>query len=251
MFDYSYEEMIGSELHSLIVSNNYIEDYRSGMKMFEKTGNGKVIGKKIELTAFKKSKEEFPVEITISSFKSNNKWNAIGIIRDISERKKAEESINELLKKDTLTECYNRRYGLELLEKRMKLCKRDKTPLLIGYLDIDDFKEINDTYGHQEGDKVLIETVNALNRCIRDIDILYRTGGDEFIIAFHNTTLENKTIIKKRIFEELNSLNEKNILKKNITLSIGFSQYSPNSPKSLDELINTADQSMYLNKKKK
>jgi len=170
---------------------------------------------------------------------------------DIEKRKKMEEKLKELARIDTLTGCYNRGYGLELLDRQIKLSHRSKSPLLLAFLDIDGFKAINDTFGHDEGDKVLKEVVKLLKSTLREIDIICRMGGDEFLLIFPDSSLKEAPLIKERLNKDLTKLNQ--TLKKSykIELSIGLSCYDSANPQPMDELIRIADKKMYEEKKNK
>ena len=158
--------------------------------------------------------------------------------------------MEKLARVDSLTGCYNRRYGLELLDRQIKLSHRSKSPLLLAFLDIDRFKEINDTFGHDEGDKVLKEVAELFKSALREIDIICRMGGDEFLLIFPGSSLKEAPLIKERLNKDLTKLNQ--TLKKpyKIEISMGFSEYLPDKPETLDELIAIADQRMYEEKKK-
>jgi len=95
LFGYTSKEILGKNLHKVIAPQRYIKAYARGFKKFQVTGNGDAVGKTLELNALKKDGTEFPVELSMSSVKIKGKWNAIGIIRDITERKKAEEEIKK------------------------------------------------------------------------------------------------------------------------------------------------------------
>jgi diguanylate cyclase (GGDEF)-like protein len=168
---------------------------------------------------------------------------------DITERKKAEKQLKELARIDSLTGCYSRRYGLELLDRQIKLSHRSKSPLLLTFLDVDDFKTINDTFGHDEGDKVLKESVELFKLTLREIDIICRMGGDEFLLIFPDSSLKEVSLIRGRLQKNLSQLNKKIKKDYQIKFSMGFSEYLPDKPKSLDELIHIADQRMYEEKK--
>jgi len=175
----------------------------------------------------------------------------VGTHTDISRRKEAEEKLERLARIDSLTGCYNRRYGLELLDRQMKLSLRSKSPLLLAFLDIDKFKPINDTFGHDEGDTILKEVAGLFKSTLREIDIICRMGGDEFLLVFPDNSLKDASQIKKRLDQNLTQLNH--TLKKpyQIEFSIGLSEYIPDNPLSMDELIRIADKEMYEDKKKK
>jgi len=125
IFGYAEEEIIGKHLHETIAPERFHEDFFKGFKRFQETGQGAAIGKTLELAAVKKDGTEFPVELSLSAIKIKGKWNAIGIIRDISERKKREE---ELKKKNEALKRFNKlAVGREL---RMVELKKEINALL-------------------------------------------------------------------------------------------------------------------------
>ncbi len=175
----------------------------------------------------------------------------LGTHVDISQQKEAEEKLGKLARIDPLTGCCSRGYGLELLDRQIKLSHRSKSPLLLAFLDIDGFKAINDTFGHEEGDKVLKEVVKLFKSTLREIDIICRMGGDEFLLIFPDSSLQDASLIKERLDKNLTKLNHS--LKKpyKIELSVGFSCYDSANPQPIDELIRIADKKMYEKKKNK
>lgn len=200
----------------------------------------------------KKDGTLFPVSISGSPVLIEGEVRGIiGIYIDITERKELEEKLKKMAQIDSLTGCFNRRYGLELLKRQINFAKRTQSPLLIAFLDIDNFKNINDCYGHQEGDKVLEEASKLFKSTLREIDIILRMGGDEFLLVFPHTSYQEAPIIRRRLEKNLLSLN-RNIKKGyQIQFSIGFAEWLSLKPKSVDEFIAIADQMMYLDKKKK
>jgi len=251
MFGYNKEEMFGKDLHKLIVPAKYHDDYEKGFRAFQKTGNGPAIGKTLELSALRKNGEEFPVALSLSAVKLKGKWNTVGIIRDISVQKEAEKKLKKLARIDSLTGCYSRGYGLELLDRQIKLSHRSKSPLLLAFLDIDGFKAINDNFGHNEGDRVLKEVVKLFKSTLREIDIICRMGGDEFLLIFPGDSLKDAPLIRERLNKNLTKLNHSLHKPYKIKLSIGLSEYNPDNPQSMDELIRMADKRMYEEKKNK
>ena len=98
MFGYSKQEILGKELHKIIVPEKYHEDYREGFRKFKTSGRGKAVSKLLELSTVGKDRTEFPIEISLSAVKIKGEWNAIGIVRDITERKRAETNLKERMK---------------------------------------------------------------------------------------------------------------------------------------------------------
>ena len=220
----------------------------------------------------KKDGQIIPVEINLELISDKNGAPIYiqSIVRDISERKRAEKEIkiaNELLSsrlieieqlqkelheqtlRDPLTGLYNRRYLNETLEREIARGKRGKKHLSIIISDIDHFKKINDTYGHQVGDKFLIEVAAIMKKHARASDIVCRYGGEEFLLVLPDAT---KTSALKRA-EELRKicadiciLHEGKKLK--ITLSFGVATH-PIHGKDADELVVKADKAMYKSKR--
>ena len=102
MFGYSSEELLGKSLHLMLTPRRYHDDYQKAFSAFQKSGAGEAVGKTLELTALRKDGSEFPVELSVSALRLQNQWHAVGIIRDITERKQAEEKIKTSLKEKEL-----------------------------------------------------------------------------------------------------------------------------------------------------
>jgi diguanylate cyclase (GGDEF)-like protein len=194
----------------------------------------------------------FPVSISGSNIIIDGKIKGVmGTYIDITERKKMEEELEKLAHFDILSGCCSRGYGLDLLEQQIKTAKRKKTPVLLFYLDVDDFKCINDTFGHKEGDMVLKEGVKLFKSTLREIDIICRMGGDEFLLIFPDSSLDDAPLIRERLSKNLEKLNQKLAKPYKIDFSIGLSYYNPSTPLSIEELIRIADENMYKDKSKK
>jgi len=170
--------------------------------------------------------------------------------------KKENERINKELEKwkyyaqrDEMTEIINKREGMRLLEKEIEVSFTTNKPLTICFIDIDDLKEVNDTYGHVEGDNLIIDTVNIIIDNIRKYDIAYRFGGDEFVIIFPNTIIEEAAEVWNRINNKVNQFNAISN-KYMIKLSHGICEYPIKQKISIDEFLNLADKKMYENKQK-
>jgi diguanylate cyclase (GGDEF)-like protein len=151
---------------------------------------------------------------------------------------------------DDLTGLQNRRAFLALAGQQLRVMRRKTQPLLLFFADVDNLKEINDTYGHHEGDVALIRAADALEETFRKSDIIARMGGDEFAILALEASGEDREAILRRLEKNLNgsSANESHY---ELSLSVGMARFDPKHAVSLGKLVAAADEAMYEEKKKK
>lgn len=158
--------------------------------------------------------------------------------------KQVQESLREMALRDQLTSLYNRHYLEDSGKKAFAYAKRHNHNLSLAMLDIDHFKNINDDYGHDVGDIVLKELAELLKENIREEDILARVGGEEFVMLFVRSNLENSLKKLEEIRLKVESLQPHNI---SITVSFGISQLD-NSVENFEELLKEADLALYESK---
>jgi diguanylate cyclase (GGDEF)-like protein len=147
---------------------------------------------------------------------------------------------------DDLTQLYNSRYLNQVLRREAKRASRSGRPLSLLFMDLDGFKSINDTHGHQAGSRALVEAAGVIRRCARETDVVARFGGDEFAIILPDTGSEGAAAVGDRVRERL-SLHpflESQGLKLKLTASVGVATL-PDVAASAEELVRAADMAMY------
>ena len=275
MIEQIHDSVISTDLEGTITSCNYGTELLLGYKSAELVGKHitilyleedfEILGKNIEavkqngdyhttVRLVKKSQEVMDTDLSLSLIK-DEKGNIVGLVgysQDITKRKKAEA---ELLKQkdildhqahhDALTGLANRILFNDRLEQSLKKAKRSNTKIAILFIDLDHFKEINDSLGHAVGDDILKIVTSRLNSAIRNEDSIARLGGDEFVVMIDSLIQgQNASLLAQKILE---------ILAKPITLeghmlyvssSIGISIY-PDDGVSTDDLLKYADAAMY------
>lgn len=167
------------------------------------------------------------------------------IIRDITEQHKSAELIRKQAYYDTLTSLPNRFLSLDRLTQMIREMERNEKKAAVVFLDIDDFKKVNDSLGHEVGDKLLIEAANRLNLAVREADTVGRLGGDEFIVLLRelNNSLDTVDIVENmlRVFREPFKIDGRELV---LTLSVGVAIY-PENGDSVSDLLRNADTAMY------
>lgn len=151
---------------------------------------------------------------------------------------------------DPLTGLYNRRYFMEQLEQEFKRSRRYERDLSLLMIDIDFFKRINDTYGHQTGDLVLRKISSIVESQLRDADLAFRFGGEEFMVILPETSLQDASNVAERMRTEImHSYYHHDESEFNVTVSIGIISVKCNQVESIDSLIKKVDDNLYMAKK--
>lgn len=159
----------------------------------------------------------------------------------------AHELLESLSQEDYLTGVYNRRHLEETAAKEFSLAMRHKFPVSIMILDIDHFKQVNDTHGHLIGDQVLIALTQCVYEMIRQTDIFGRYGGEEFILFMPHTALDDAVMLSERMRQAIADnkfQSNTDSAKVNITVSVGVASATPET-KTLEDLILNADLALY------
>ena len=170
---------------------------------------------------------------------------------DITKRRDMERELEAMALTDQLTGLYNRRGFFTLATREVRRAERSKSSMLLFFADLDGLKDINDEFGHEEGDRALTAAAKILTQTFRTSDIISRIGGDEFAILVVDASEALMEKLLLRLYRLINNLNARKGQRFKLAISIGHAVHDQMKPASLDELISQADQRMYQMKKVK
>ncbi|MHB1183604.1 MAG: GGDEF domain-containing protein [Desulfobulbia bacterium] len=245
IFGYTCEEVLGKSLHSLVVVEEMQATARKALAEFWHTGQGPIIDTSRELVARKKDGRIFPAEVFVARVRKNDAYWAVGAVLDITDRKVKEEKLVMLATMDGLTGVFNRRHFLFLAEQEVARSKRYNKDIYFLMFDLDHFKEINDTYGHEAGDRVLQDFASICTAGLRRADIFGRMGGEEFAALVVEAKGEEALAVAERIRKNFASQSiGKDGTEKNLSVSIGISRLDP-ATGSLEAAYAKADKALY------
>ena len=238
---FSKKELMTMSYHYLI-ANNTEKEYAN----FSIVKEGRPF--RIDQKLHDKFGKLIEVDFSAIPIRLQGKTNGVfAIVRDITEKKHAQKKIKELAYTDQLTGLPNRHWFYKELKIIVEQAKKEERPFAILTIDFDNFKNVNDTFGHNAGDYLLRQVSNRLRECLRKNDKISRLGGDEFIIILDNITRNDANQIAKRILNKMSPpilIYDREII---VTLSIGISMYSDGTYDG-EALMKQADLAMYLAK---
>ena len=203
----------------------------------------------IEIPVLLKSGAEIPVQLTLAEKLFRGQRIQTAILRNISDRKALEEELRLQSITDTLTELYNRRHFHSLAQNESDRALRTRVPFSVLLIDVDNFKQYNDAFGHDEGDKVLRTLGDEVRKNFRTMDTGFRHGGEEFLVLLPETNSESAIVAAERLrkrFSAIRFLPHPDEEPRNVTLSIGIAEFRPGL--SIDDLVRSADRAMYAAK---
>lgn len=172
-------------------------------------------------------------------------------VQDITERKRAEAAIQTLSLIDELTGLYNRRGFMAFAEQHLNSVHRSDKGLAIVYADLDGLKQINDSFGHQEGDRALVKTAELLKQTFRSSDVLGRLGGDEFTVLAAVDPDSGVRGLVSRLQQKFSDYNALKMLPYELSISLGVAELGNDETYSVEQLLGLADTAMYENKRSK
>jgi diguanylate cyclase (GGDEF)-like protein/PAS domain S-box-containing protein len=246
IFGFSAREIVGRPIFTLLPPERYVER----AEILQSILKGEEL-RHFETTRLKKDGNQIYVSLTTSPILAAN-GKIIGnsvIARDVTERRKMEAFIQHQAHHDTLTDLPNRQLFMDFLERELAQSRRHDTRLALLFLDLNGFKQINDTMGHDCGDRLLQEVARRLRACIRESDIVARLGGDEFTVLMPNLShSEDVGIVVKKILSVFEKPFKLDAVTVDASTSIGVCMF-PDDGKDGEDLIKKADIAMYDAKK--
>jgi diguanylate cyclase (GGDEF)-like protein/PAS domain S-box-containing protein len=253
-FGYSRDTVAGEKMADLIIPPLLREAHDRGFRHYLATGEGPVLGKRLELSAMRADGSEFPVELAITRVGLPGPPVFTAYVRDITERKQAEEmqkqAAEELERQalhDSLTGLPNRTLFHARGRHAIELARRESSQLAVAIIDLDRFKEINDTLGHQSGDHVLDKLGGRLRRCLRESDTVARLGGDEFGLLFPCSSRSVAVEVVEKILRGVAEAFTVDGVPLQIEASAGVALF-PEHGTDVDLLLQRADVAMYVAK---
>jgi len=212
IFGYSAKELQDQHVNQLLPSDKR-KKHLAQISSFIQNPSPRIMGSRMDISATNREGEPFPVDIMLNNIELDNQKHIICVVRDVTSIKKMSDKLERALKResklarhDPLTRVANRRLFDEHLKTMFHLSKRVDFVFTLVLIDIDDFKSVNDRFGHTVGDEVLIKTAEKLKSCTRKSDLVSRFGGDEFAIVLeHSKSNKIESVISKmhRVLKEL------------------------------------------------
>ncbi len=247
IFGYAASEMLGESLSCCIFAEDNeeivgIEDDSADVEsLFSSYGS-------FTVNVRRKGGAVFPAEVLLSPLRKDDEWWVVGTIRDVTERKEAEDKLRMLATTDPLTGLANRRFFMESAEEALERSLRYERDLSLMMIDIDFFKNVNDMYGHDAGDDVLRGLAGSGLKILRKIDVFGRIGGEEFSVLLPDTGLEGAELVAERLRREIEqSRMMTRAGELAITVSIGVATLNDDT-RTLEHLLKAADIGLYAAK---
>ena len=240
--------MLGLELAGLIIPETQREAHDAGMRRYLATGEATMLGKRVEVNAVDKTGREFPVELTIWAVHGATGIGFSALVHDITVRKQLETQLQHQAFHDSLTNLANRALFTDRLAHALtRQGRHPLSTLAVLFLDLDDFKTINDSLGHAAGDQLLLAVAERMRGALRPEDTSARLGGDEFAVLLEETGREGAREAAQRLQDALHSPFEVQGRQVVMRGSIGIST-SHAEGTTPDDLLRHADLAMYTAK---
>ncbi|HYD33436.1 MAG TPA: diguanylate cyclase [Methylophilaceae bacterium] len=244
MLGYSEEELMSRTMLDL----THPEDMHNNLNMLHQSVSGELDQYRVEARYFHKNGNTLWISSSISKIVdgAGNPMHLIAQMENITDAKSNQELIQHLEYHDVLTDLPNRRLLIDRLNQNLMQAKRHKRLMAVILLDIDDFKQINETHGHKVGDELLKIVAARLNKCVRSVDTISRQGGDEFVIVLAEISrAQDAQIVANAILKDISQPISIGNIEVQTTSSLGIAIYSPGSPDDVEKLLEKARKALF------
>ena len=244
LFGYTADEAVGRIINDLIVPPELVDE---GVNLTARVAAGENV--RVESVRRHKDGHTISVALAATPFRADSEPGKVyAMYHDITVQKRAEENLRALLLVDELTGLPNRRGFITLSEQALKVATRTYRDVLMMFIDVDDLKSINDTWGHLAGDRALIDTARVLKESFRDADIVARLGGDEFVALINVDSDQTAELIITRIQTRVEKHNKNTERGHPLSLSVGAVRAKAEGA-VLADLLAEADAALYDQKR--
>mgnify|MGYP000521769818 CR=1 FL=1 len=248
IFGYEPDELIGKNV-CVLMPEPYRSQHDGYLANFVRTGRGNILGKGgVELIAQRKNGESFPVELTLSEMRLESGRFFVGVLRDITERKQQSAALEYQALHDALTDLPNRVLLTDRLRQAILRAQRNSEQFAFLLMDLDHFKQINDTLGHQYGDRILQQVAKRVRESLRESDTVARLGGDEFAVLLTRSDLTHASEVAGKLLKLLERPFLVDGQALHVGASIGIALY-PSHGQDEMTLMRLADVAMYVAKR--
>ena len=246
LFGYDREEVIGKSIDMLLPKPARARHAGQIEKFGTSPVKSRPMESRVEVAGLRSDDTTFPAEVAIAKINVHGETEFTAVIRDISIQVRLMEELKQRATTDPLTGLSNRRHLVEVAEMEIERCERYNHPLSFLLLDIDDFKLINDSYGHAVGDEVLKQLGAVLKKYSRKLDLPARWGGEEFCLLIPETSTESALKLCGRLLEDIRGVhaNIPELKDRIVTASIGLAGYHTGDV-DVDKFVHRADEAMY------
>lgn len=249
VFGYSQEDVLGHPL-TMLLADRSRSAHDKTLKWVADSGERGVVGQTVELVGRRKDGSEFALDLSLSTWTQGEQRFYTGIMRDITERKRTTERLDYLATHDALTGLPNRTLFADRLEQALTRSAWNKRLVAVMFLDLDRFKPINDTLGHDAGDLLLKTVATRLTAAVRDGDTVARQGGDEFtIVLIDMAQTDDVALVAQKILNAMAQPFDLNGHQMFVTFSIGIACYPIDGTDS-PTLLKHADTALYRAKER-
>lgn len=246
-FGWSRDEALGQSFEKLVIPAAMREAHLAGWRRYRSAGDDEALRQRLEISALRRDGTAFSVEVRISPVEIDGHRFFSVFLHDITERKAMAERREKEALTDTLTGLPNRRSLLEYLPNAMARARRTGVPLGVLFLDLDGFKAVNDTFGHEIGDLLLQIVAERLKTCLRETDAVFRLAGDEFtaVVEGQFGGTQDAEQLAKKLIQLINEPVLIGAATVQVGVSIGIAVFRRDDPRTATQLLREADSRMY------